>query len=204
MTTHGVNRRDALRRIALGSVGAAAVPGWVESLTALAVDHAHAAVQTATKAAFKPKVLTARQNETVIALSELIIPQTDTAGAKAARVNEFIDSVLVSAKDSDRQKFLAGLSWIDERARKEFGTDFVTTAPAQQISLLTTLSKPDARTPDSQTEADREGVEFFTAIKSMTITGYYTSEIGARQELGDDGTMFFAEFKGCTHPEHQG
>jgi hypothetical protein len=36
----------------------------------------------------------------------------------------------------------------------------------------------------------------------MTITGYYTSEIGMRQELGDDGQLFFAEFKGCTHPEH--
>jgi hypothetical protein len=204
MTTHGVNRRDALRRLALGSVGAAAVPAWVESLTALAVDHAHAAVQTSPKAAFKPKMLTARQNETVIALSELIIPQTETAGAKAARVNEFIDGVLVSAKDPDRQKFLGGLSWIDERARKEFGTDFVSGAPAQQTSLLTRLSTAEARTPDSQTEGDREGAEFFTAIKSMTITGYYTSEVGAREELGDDGMMFFAEFKGCTHPEHQG
>ena len=49
---------------------------------------------------------------------------------------------------------------------------------------------------------DQIGVEFFQSIKSMTITGYYTSEIGMRQELGDDGQLFFAEFKGCTHPEH--
>ena len=45
--------------------------------------------------------------------------------------------------------------------------------------------------------------EFFEAIKSMTIIGYYTSEVGMRQEMGDDGTLFFAEFKGCSHPEHQ-
>jgi hypothetical protein len=45
-------------------------------------------------------------------------------------------------------------------------------------------------------------VEFFQAVKSLTITGYYTSEVGMRNELGDDGQLFFTEFKGCTHPEH--
>jgi hypothetical protein len=38
----------------------------------------------------------------------------------------------------------------------------------------------------------------------MTISGYYSSEIGLRQELGDDGQLFLLEFKGCDHPEHQG
>ena len=37
----------------------------------------------------------------------------------------------------------------------------------------------------------------------MTINGYYTSEIGLRQELGDDGQLFMLQFPGCTHPEHQ-
>jgi hypothetical protein len=46
-------------------------------------------------------------------------------------------------------------------------------------------------------------VAFFRAIKSMTITGYYTTEIGLRQELGDDGRMMLGAFEGCTHPEHQ-
>jgi len=46
-------------------------------------------------------------------------------------------------------------------------------------------------------------IAFFRAIKSMTITGYYTTEIGLRQELGDDGRMMLGAFEGCTHPEHQ-
>jgi hypothetical protein len=37
----------------------------------------------------------------------------------------------------------------------------------------------------------------------MTITGYYSTEIGLRKELGDDGQLVQAEFTGCTHPEHQ-
>ncbi len=36
---------------------------------------------------------------------------------------------------------------------------------------------------------DAPGIAFFRAIKSMTITGYCTIEIGLRQELGDDGRM---------------
>ncbi len=83
--------------------------------------------------------------------------------------------------------------------RRSTAKPFADASPANQAALLTSLSAPGA------TEgADRAGAEFFLAIKSMTITGYYTSEVGARTELGDDGTSFFAEFKGCTHPEHQG
>ena len=44
-----------------------------------------------------PRVLTARQNDAVVVLTELIIPETDTPGAKAALVNRFIDSVLSDA-----------------------------------------------------------------------------------------------------------
>jgi hypothetical protein len=50
---------------------------------------------------------------------------------------------------------------------------------------------------------DAPGVAFFRAIKSMTIAGYYTTEIGLRQELGDDGRMALGAFEGCTHSEHQ-
>jgi len=32
----------------------------------------------------------------------------------------------------------------------------------------------------------------------MTITGYYTTEIGLRQELGHDGRMMLGRFEGCS------
>jgi hypothetical protein len=40
------------------------------------------------------KTLTPDQDATVTTIAELIIPQTDTPGAKAAKVNEFIDLIL--------------------------------------------------------------------------------------------------------------
>jgi hypothetical protein len=204
--SYPVPRREALLRMALGGAGAVAVPGWAEALSAFAADHAHEMQRqraAARPGPWKPKVLTPAQNLTVVALSELIIPQTDTAGAKAAKVNEFIDFVLNEANPDERKRFADGLAWIDARSEKDFGKPFVGATPEQQVSLLQIIAAPPAAEA-GQSAPDKTGADFFLAIKSLTITGYYTSEVGLREEIGDDGTMAFAEFKGCTHPEHQG
>ena len=200
--SYGVNRREMLRKMMAGGLGAAAAP-WVANLAEAAEEraaHLHVAAASAPPAAdWMPKAMNAHQNEMVIQLTELIIPQTDTPGAKAALVNRFVDNVLDGADPRDKKEFFRGLTWVDERSRDLFGADFLTTSPEQQNALLTIMSSGK-----NKSLMDQIGVEFFQSIKSMTITGYYTSEIGLRQELGDDGQLFFAEFKGCTHPEHGG
>jgi hypothetical protein len=197
----GVNRRDALRRIAVGGIGAVTSALWVENLSALArvqAEHVHTALATAqSTAAWAPKVLSAQQHQTVAALVELIIPQTTTPGAKAALVDRFIDTLLDEAERPDRERFLNGLGWLDARSHALYRSAFLSASSTQQVELLTRLST-------GASADDRAGEEFFTAIKSMTITGYYTSEIGLRDELGDNGQLFLPAFEGCTHPEHQG
>ena len=194
-----VNRREALRKIAVGGAAAVTAPFWVESLTSAAEQHAaHYQAKAARAAKWAPKVLTPAQNETVVALAELIIPQTETAGATKANVNQFIDAVLADAPADNRNKFVDGLAWIDARSQRDAGAPFVKATPAQQTALLTALSTAKSPAPE-----DQVGVDFFKAIKSLTITGYYTSEVGTREEMGDDGNMFFLEYKGCTHPQHK-
>ena len=197
----GIGRRDALRRLAAGGVGAAASARWVDQLSALAQQraiHAHASVLAGQKdAVWAAKVLNPHQLQTVGTLSELIIPQTDTPGARAALVDRFIDAVLAEAPRKERDRFLKGLVWMDARSRMLTGSAILSATPAQQADLLTRLSSGDSR-------EEPAGVEFFRAIKAMTITGYYTSEIGLRQELGDDGVLAQATFEGCRHAEHQG
>lgn len=190
-----MDRRELLRRMVLGSAGAVCAPAWVDRLSETALAQA-APGQAA--AAWTPRVFSAHQNATVIELSELIIPQTETAGARAARVNEFIDTVLDDADPAERDQFLRGLDWIDRRSRATFGVDFVAAPAAEQAALLTILSSPD-----NTALADREGVAFFHAVKRLTITGYYTSEAGMREELDDDGTRHFAAKPGCAHPQHR-
>lgn len=192
-----LNRRDALRKLAAGGLGAAASGLWVAHLSALAqaqAAHVHAVASAQGAAAWTPKVMNARQLQTVAQLSELIIPATDTPGARAALVDRFIDGVLQEAEAADRARFLSGLAWLDARSTTLFKSGFLAASPAQQTELLTKLSGE---------QEDKAGVDFFQAVKSMTITGYYTSEIGLQQELGDDGRLFSGTFEGCTHPEHQ-
>jgi glucoside 3-dehydrogenase (cytochrome c) hitch-hiker subunit len=194
-----VNRREALRKIAVGGAAAATAPFWVESLASAAEQHAaHYQAKVTRTTKWAPKALTAAQNDTVVALAELIIPQTETAGATKANVNQFIDAVLVDASPDDRRKFVDGLAWVEARSQRDAGAPFVKATPAQQTALLTALSTAKSPTPD-----DQAGVDFFKAIKALTITGYYTSEIGMREEMGDDGNLFFLEFKGCMHPQHK-
>jgi hypothetical protein len=141
--------------------------------------------------------LTVQQNAAVMAITDLIIPATDTPGAAAAKVNEFIDAIIDDARDAEKREFLGGLDWMDARSRELFGADFTGCTPEQQTALLTIISS------DRNTALeDRTGVAFFKAIKAMTITGFYNSEAGL-PELGEDGNVFFADDPGCSHPEHQ-
>ena len=196
-----VNRRQALRALGNVAAGAAASSLWVDSLIAFSRQQAHTpAVQAAVAATdWTPTVLTGRRNDTVVILTELIIPETDTPGARAARVNRFIDRLLATAKPEDRDGFLPGLAWIDQRSQVLFGSDFAGAGQENQTKLLTRLSAEG-----SAEKVDQPGVEFFRAIKSLTINGYYTTEIGLRRELGDSGRLFQTVSQGCDHPEHQG
>lgn len=194
-----VNRRQALRGLAAG-VGATASALWVAELAALADEqtvHTHLALASGPQtAAFTPKVLSDTQLEIVATVAELIIPTTDTPGARAARVDWFIDGTLDAAAPPVRGRFLQGLGYLQGMSQTAFRRPFQEITPAQQIDLLTRLSREDS------TEHEI-GVQFFAAIKSMTITGYYSTEIGLRQELGDSGELMLPRFVGCTHPEHQ-
>lgn len=192
----GVDRRRALRTLAGSAVGI-----WVTNLGTLAREQAmqiHLAAAAQSGGSWVPRVLSAGQLETVGVLVELIIPTTDTPGARDALVDRFVDGVLAAGASADRDRFLTGLAWLDARSVALFDRPFASATLPQQTELLTRLAAADAPAREPQA-----GVDFFNAIKTLTISGYYTTEIGLRQELGDDGRLMLATFTGCTHPEHQ-
>jgi Gluconate 2-dehydrogenase subunit 3 len=142
---------------------------------------------------YRLQTLDAHQNETVVAMIDLIIPVTDTPGAKAARANEFIDVILTDwATAEERGDFLAGLGGVDALSNTLFGKKFVEGSVEQQTALLRSLddeidwnhaSRPMPRSvPPSRRDSQMSG-EFFRVFKRITLHGYYTSEIGFTQEL---------------------
>jgi len=163
-----MNRREVLLLLA----GTAALPDQLFAIGCAV----HKRVRAGTLRALDP-----HQNETVATIAELIIPKTDTPGAREAGVPAFIDVMLADWGDDDQRKvFTAGLANLDERSRALFGKDFIACSPIQQTQILTDLDAELARLRDTKADMSKN---FFQGMKWLTLTGYYTSEIGATSEL---------------------
>jgi glucoside 3-dehydrogenase (cytochrome c) hitch-hiker subunit len=163
-----MKRRDMLLLLA----GTAALPDQL-----LAIGRAvHKRVRAGTLRAFGP-----HQSDTVATIAELIIPKTDTPGARDAGVPAFIDVMFADWADDDQRKvFTAGLANVDERSRALYGKDFIACTEGQQVQVLTDLDAELARLRDTKSDTSKN---FFGAMKWLTLMGYYTSEVGATSEL---------------------
>jgi len=176
-----MQRRDALKLLFAGAV----LPSLPPEAFAILRD-AHPAQ------GYTLRTLNAHQNATVVVMTDLIIPETGTPGAKGARVNEFIDLILTDwATEEERAKFLAGLADVDRQSKELFGKDFVDASPAQQTALLRSIddaamaergAMPRMGNPVLVHDTQMQGA-FWPVFKGITLHGYYTSEIGFTQEL---------------------
>ena len=124
----------------------------------------------------------------IAALAELIIPETDTPGAIAAGVPEFIEQIVSQwYTPTERKIFLAGLVAIDTYCQDRYGQGFTGCNLKQQTEALAYFEqqasqyKPPPR--DMFDRTDPEDTPFFNKIRELTVFGYYTSEVGATQEL---------------------
>ena len=150
------------------------------------------------------KTLNPHQNATVTTIAEIIIPQTSTPGAKAARVNEFIDLILTEWYDEEEKStFLTGLADVDSRTRELYSKDFVECGEKQQVEILQALDdEVAARTEDVRRRRNRPPEKnFFFMIKQLTLVGYYTSQIGFEQEL--HGEIIQPRHAGCVPLEEE-
>lgn len=172
-----MNRRDLLKF----GAGAAAVPAALGQ-QAPHPGHAQNTVTISRPAGqWTPQLFDAHQNETVIALTELIIPATDTPGAKAALVNRHLDKALHDGPMETQGDFLQGLGWLDGFAIRRHAKPFVGCTEAQQVAMLETLD-------DGSDPALAGGAEFFQLAKVMTARIYYATEIGFK-ELNKGGRV---------------
>ncbi len=195
-------RRAALKTMAVGAgaaVGLPVIQSHVAPLNAEAPPNPVGASHPIHGPNWKPKFFDDHQNQMVETLTELIIPTTDSPGAKAAQVNRFID-LWMNDEDADKQReFLEGLSWLDGRSLQLHRKPFTDLTTDEQTNILRPLADPDGQNPE-----DAIGIRFFQNLKDMTIFGYYTSEIGLEQDLHYVGDEYHNEFPGaCTHSEHQ-
>ncbi|MCR9133190.1 MAG: gluconate 2-dehydrogenase subunit 3 family protein [bacterium] len=122
---------------------------------------------------FAENFFTDHQFETVAVLCDLILPATDTAGsASDAHVPAFIDFMVKDAP-SWQDDFQIGITWLDAYSKQKFGYDFVLLTHAQQMEIIEEIAYPD-----NATEVTKPGVDFYREIRNITLTGYYTTQMG--------------------------
>lgn len=147
------------------------------------------------------RTLNAHQNATITTISELIIPETSTPGAKGTKVNEFIDLMLTEWYDKpDTDRILQGIADADAASQKQFGKVFVQCSAAQQTQLMkgwddAAMAYGRAMIAAQKAKGTPPPVNFFYTVKRLTIVGYYTSEAGFSKELG--ATIIPMKHAGC-------
>ncbi|MGN5373778.1 gluconate 2-dehydrogenase subunit 3 family protein [Sphingomonas hankookensis] len=118
-------------------------------------------------------VFTPVQRAAMTALSERVLPTTDTPGAIAAGVPAYIEKLLADwSYPAERVPILAGLDAIEAKAVADYRVSTAKATPAQQDALLTLAMNGQIA----------GGQPFFEAFRQLVIAGYYTSEIGMTQE----------------------
>ena len=150
---------------------------------------------------WKPRFFDEHQNETLIVLSDLIIPATDTPGAKEALANRYIDLVLAAEKPEGQKAFLNSLSYLDGESMRRYKAAFRYLKREDQDDLLHALAYPKAGSGWTGEAASGDvGHTHFEFLKQRIAGAYYSSAIGEK-ELGWDGAFAHGPYKGCDHAE---
>lgn len=115
------------------------------------------------------------------ALADTIIPPTDTAGAVQAGVPDFIEMMVEHWLHPDeRDRFRAGIKRFDATVREAAGRPFEELPPAQRLAVLKSMASAEAEVTGGSPHKDGP---FIAQVRALVIFGYYTSEVGASEEL---------------------
>ena len=187
-----MDRRIALHILGSGTLAGSAVLGAApKQLLAL---RARADGRT-------PTVLSLAQAALVAELGELILPETDTPGARASEVERFVDLMLAEqVEEPARAAFLAFLDRVEAESRRRFGHDFLAASPAERFVLASerdaaAFVAPEPTEDEAATDpaaADRRG---WRRLKLWVVSGFYTSKVGSEREL--QHRIIPGSFEGC-------
>ena len=115
-------------------------------------------------------------------LAETIIPTTNTPGAKAAKVGQFMATMVSDCYEpKDQQAFMTGLQTLQDEYKKRYGKTFMKGSTQLRHDFLAELDTEQKAY--GQTRKSGEPNHYFRVIKDLVLWGYFTSEIGATQAL---------------------
>jgi len=165
-----MDRRQLLRLLGAGAA-------------AIGLSPADARALLAPGAPRRPRLafFTEEERESVTALADLILPATDTPGAVEAGVVDYTEMIVSEWMDpGERERFMRGLAHLDIHSESLTGVRFAYAGEDRQTAILSGLEAEGRALREADPEAP---TPFFQQTRALVLHGYYTSEIGMREEL---------------------
>ncbi len=129
---------------------------------------------------FKEVFFNKQELKTLGVLADIIIPKDGRSGsATEAGVVEFIE-FMAKDKPELQTPLRGGLVWLDTQANRRFEKKFVDCPRAQQIEIVEDIAYPQRKKPGMS-----QGVAFFSLMRNLTASGFWSSQIG----IADIGYM---------------
>ncbi len=119
------------------------------------------------------KFFTAEEMATITILADIIMPKDEISGsASDAKVPDFIEFIV---KDMPQHQvpMRGGLRWVELQSLKRFDKSFSAITEKQRLEIVDEIAYPEKAKANMQ-----QGVSFFNLMRNLTLTGFYTSEIG--------------------------
>lgn len=118
---------------------------------------------------------TPHEMETITILGDIIIPKDEMSGsASDAKVPDFIEFI-VKDMPEHQMPMRGGLQWLDMQCLKRYKNSFAECNTKQQMEMVDEIAWPKKAKPEM-----KPGVKFFSLMRNLTATGFYTSEIGGK------------------------
>ncbi len=121
------------------------------------------------------KFFTAEEMAMITILSDIIVPKDNISGsASDAKVADFIEFIV---KDMPQHQIpmRGGLRWVELQSLNRFERSFEAITEHQRLEIVDLIAYPDKAKTNM-----KQGVAFFNLMRNLTLTGFYTSEIGVK------------------------
>jgi Gluconate 2-dehydrogenase subunit 3 len=127
-----------------------------------------------------------KNRELIAALAEVIIPATDTPGAREAGVDAFIVAAIRDCSDRKIQhNFIDGLKAVSAYSNDKYNKAFTALTAQQQQETVTHFRETGKPLAGMAGKVQNKflGKSFYAILREYTTTGYCTSKLGAQQGL---------------------
>lgn len=187
-----MDRRDSLKSLLVGSVAGGLLvtgcapgtdtpevqPGAVQDLPGYGRNEKE---KEHDRKILAQEFLNEHELETVAVLVDIILPSNANFGsASDAGVVDFIEFI-VKDMPNNQLPVRGGIAWLDSHSNKLYGKVFKDLTLDEQKAICDTIAYPGKTAPDLM-----PGERFFTRMRNLTMTGYWTSEMGIK-DLGYKG-----------------